>query len=171
MPEFDSFDDLTSSDPRDSALPIEVEINGAAKTLPWRIDARSAEVLRDRHGIEFDEVLSTVDRVTGSVSEETLREYGIESAEDLDQLTEAERAALEEEIDSESTVGGMLEAAGMLLWAGFVRFEPSLTKEQVLAAIDLPALSELPISRMLSRLQPAADETRPDAGEDGDRGK
>jgi hypothetical protein len=170
MPDFDSFDDLTSSDPRDSALPVELSLGGQTKTLPWRVDARSAEVLRDRHGIEFDEVLSTIDRVTGSVSEETLREYGIESAEDVGDLSDEERAALEEEIESESTIGGMLDAAGMLLWAGFVRFEPALTKEQVQSAIDLSALSELPISRMLARLRPSADETRPGV-EDGDRGK
>jgi len=157
---FDSFDDLTSSDPRDGAL----EVMG----LPWRVDGRSAEILRDRHGIDLGELLESIQEVVGGVDEDVLKEHGIDSADDLQKLSDEEREAVAEA--STTNLGGMMSAAVSLLHAGWVRFEPGLTREQVQAAVDLPALTDLPIEQMVRRIMPSEDKSAP-AVEDGQVGK
>ena len=172
MSDFDSFDALTSEDPKDGALPI--TIPSAGITLPWRVDALAAERLRDRHGIPFADVLDVVDDMLGGVDQELLDEYGIESSEDYQALSEKKRQEIADSADH-ADIDTTMSAAARLLHAGFVRFEPGLEYEEVLGAVTFGDLQSLPISQMAQRMVPSDDETAPDVdsrqGEDGDEGK
>jgi hypothetical protein len=163
MPEFDSFDDLTSQDPADGALRV--------MGLPWRVDGRSAEILRDRHDTKFKEVLEAVDRMaSGGIDEEVLRRHGITSSDDLQALPDEKKREIAREAKTSAEPTQILETAALLLWAGWVRFEPGLELKQVMSAVDIGSVSDLPIEEMISRLVPSIDDSAPEV-EDGDAGK
>jgi len=153
-----------------------VVVDGETLTLPWRVDARAAEIARDRHDIPFSEILQAVDRVVGGgVDQEVLEEYGIEGPEDLEALSDEERQEIAQKAHVEGRdVGEVLETAALLLWIGFVRFEPSLTPERAYSLVDASTVAPLPLGDMVGRIIPSADESdvaTAEGGEDGGEGK
>jgi len=165
MPSFDSFDALRT-DPKEEALEVTLSVGGRRVTLPWKADGKAAETLRDRHDIEIGEVLSQIQDVSGgTLSPEVLEEHGISSLKEFEALSDAKRKEIVEASDpGGEEVSLTLEALAGLLHAGFVRFEPSLEREEVLSAVGFPALAEAPIEEMIQRLSPSRDETAPDTG-------
>jgi hypothetical protein len=164
MPDFDSFDAF-HSDPREQALKVTLFIDGKEVTVPWKADGQAATTLRDRHDIEIGEVLSEIQTLgEDSLPEDVLEEHGIESRKGFAQLPDQERKEILEEVDLKGgKASDMVEAVAILLHAGFVRFEPSLTREEVLSAVGFQTLGKVPLEEMVSRLAPSSDETAPEA--------
>lgn len=173
MSTYDSFDALTSSDPKDSALPVTLHVDGAEVTLPWRLDGETNAILRDRHDTEVGDVIGAIESlVGGALNEDILAEHGIESAEDFQELPEEKQEALAQEMPTETTLGDQMEALSTVVHAGLARFEPSLQREDVRPHLTVESLTRLPIEEMVIRTLPDPDDTgAADAAEDGDGGK
>jgi hypothetical protein len=169
MPEFDSFDALRS-DPLDDALPVEIPVAGQIRTFPWRLDGRSTHVLQERHDTDISEVLEAVDTLVQSkVDPDVLAEHGIDSMEDLDDLPEEKREEIAEEVvsDAQIDVGDALDAFAKLLHAGFVRFQPDVTLDEVRGILRPKTAAHVPFQQMLRRVATQKDDALPESSGKG----
>lgn len=146
--------DLTDTDTaEDRALTIQVR----GQELPWLVDGKSIRVMKQRHGVDLSEILAAaMDLATqgAAVQAQDVPE------EALEELPEEQRAAIEEEASPEDVMEltAIYGTVGRLLWAGAVRFEPSLSEEDVCGLVGPDNVTELPLGEMIARSFPDEEE-------------
>jgi len=142
--------DLTDTDTaEDRALMIEVR----GEEVPWMIDGKAIRVLNTRHNTDLSDILeAAIDLATqgAAVQAEPVPE------EALEELPEEQRAVVEEQATPEDVMEltAIYGTVGRLLWAGAVRFEPSLSEEAVCGLVGPDNVTDLPLGEMIARAFP-----------------
>lgn len=147
----ESFDTgaLTSvEDKYDKALVIEID----GHKLPWKIDGLSLERASDR-GVELGEIISSIAKMEQvmNINEET------EDPEDLERIGFG--------------VTDFVRAMARLVWIGVLRFEPEAKLQAVLGLMDFETASELPIGKLVDRIQGQVPDEEAEGHDEGEAGK
>lgn len=148
MPDFDNsflVEDSDDESVHEDALVFELAPD---QPIGWRASGLAIERAADR-GLQVGEILEDLQNLfTADISEEELEDMS------------------EEEIEQELDVGGgfaeFISLVGKLVWLGALHFEPNVSHNRVLAAIDAESLEEIPLDQMLSRIFPALTEESAD---------
>lgn len=146
--------DLTDTDTAEErALMIEVR----GEEVPWLVDGKAIRVLNTRHNTDLSDILeAAMDLATqgAAVQAEDVPE------EALEELPEEQREAIERQATPEDLMGltAIYGTVGRLLWAGAVRFEPSLEEKDVCGLVGPDNVTDLPLGEMIARAFPDEDE-------------
>jgi len=146
--------DLTDTDTaKDRALMIQVR----GQEVPWLVDGKAIRVLNTRHNTDLSDILeAAMDLATqgAAVQAEDVPE------EALEELPEEQRAAVEKQATPEDVMEltAIYGTVGRLLWAGAVRFEPSLSEEDVCGLVGPDNVTDLPLGEMIARAFPNEEE-------------
>lgn len=148
----EALSDIASEDvlQEGDVLTFEVEYGGDTHTIGWRADGLALQRAADQ-GLEVGEILEKVTRLA------TTTELTEELSDDLD---EEEVEELVQEIeDTGLEMSEYVELVAEIVWIGWLRIDPSMPFEAVLALIDQRTIAEdIPLGSMLDRLMPAVEE-------------
>ena len=140
--------------------PLEDKLEEAVDKVD-RLDGKTIRVLKRRHDTDISEILAAARELSvqaASVQKEIV-------AEELQDVPEEQRAEILEQIDAFADrefdtvdLPEMYGIIGRLLWAGAVRFEPSLEEEDVAGLVGRDNVGDLPIGTMMEQAFPEQDD-------------